>query len=195
MLRHIAIVPRMSEMGQKRRFDPLPATSGLPRSTDIVRPVQLVRFVPLTEVPPGEWQIRERRRFSRRSPAASLPQLTCGMHWDARAAINLLGKSRRAGSRDGRAVAAIDRSRRCGEAHRAGSGQFRLSEHHPARQSPQRCDADGRYALGPRLYIDRRTRPSSISTKPRSTPAYKTSGGRSRAPTSRCSIMLATAFR
>lgn len=40
----------MSEMGQSRRFDPLPATSGLPRSTDVVRPVRLVRFVPTAEV-------------------------------------------------------------------------------------------------------------------------------------------------
>jgi hypothetical protein len=30
---------------------------------------------------PGEWQIRERRRFSRCLPDASLPQLTCGMRW------------------------------------------------------------------------------------------------------------------
>ena len=37
----------MSATSQKRRFDPLPATSGLPRSTDINRPVQLVRLVPM----------------------------------------------------------------------------------------------------------------------------------------------------
>src|ERR1700694_3279739 len=36
----------ISEMGQSRRFDPQPITSGLPRSTDILRPAQLVRFVP-----------------------------------------------------------------------------------------------------------------------------------------------------
>jgi hypothetical protein len=36
----------MSELGQRRRFDPLPATSGLPRSTDINRPAQLDRLVP-----------------------------------------------------------------------------------------------------------------------------------------------------
>ena len=35
-----------SELGQKRRFDHLPATSGLPRGTDIVGPTRLVRFVP-----------------------------------------------------------------------------------------------------------------------------------------------------
>ena len=68
----------MSAVGQKRRFDPLPATSGLLRTTDIIRPAWLV---PLTEVAPGEWQIRERRRFSRRLPNANLPQLTCGMRW------------------------------------------------------------------------------------------------------------------
>jgi hypothetical protein len=34
-----------------------------------------------TEVAPVKWQIRTRRRFSRRLPAASLTQLTCGMHW------------------------------------------------------------------------------------------------------------------
>src|ERR1700738_4120981 len=37
----------MSEKGQKRRFDPLPAVSGLPRTTDIIRPTRLVRFVPI----------------------------------------------------------------------------------------------------------------------------------------------------
>jgi hypothetical protein len=40
----------MSQLGQKRRFDPLPATSGLPQPTDIVRPARLVRFVPIAEV-------------------------------------------------------------------------------------------------------------------------------------------------
>jgi hypothetical protein len=29
-----------SLVGQKRRFDPLPATSGLPRSTDIIGPAR-----------------------------------------------------------------------------------------------------------------------------------------------------------
>jgi hypothetical protein len=33
-------------LGQSRHFDRAPLTSGLPRSTDIVRPAQLVRFVP-----------------------------------------------------------------------------------------------------------------------------------------------------
>jgi hypothetical protein len=33
-------------LGQKRRFDPLPIISGLPRLTDINRPARLVRFVP-----------------------------------------------------------------------------------------------------------------------------------------------------
>ena len=36
--------------GQTRRFDPLPATSGQPRTTDIIRPSRLVRFVPKAEV-------------------------------------------------------------------------------------------------------------------------------------------------
>jgi hypothetical protein len=40
----------MSQLGQKRRFGRQPTTSGLPRSTDIVRPARLVRFVPTTEV-------------------------------------------------------------------------------------------------------------------------------------------------
>ena len=39
----------MSAMGQTHRFDPLPATSGLPRSTDINRPAQLVRLVPIPD--------------------------------------------------------------------------------------------------------------------------------------------------
>ena len=37
-------------MGQKRCFRRRPITSGLPRSTDIVRPVRLVRFVPEPEL-------------------------------------------------------------------------------------------------------------------------------------------------
>jgi hypothetical protein len=40
----------MSELGQSRRFDPLPATSGLPRSTDIIKPVPLVRLVPSADL-------------------------------------------------------------------------------------------------------------------------------------------------
>jgi hypothetical protein len=40
----------MSASGKSRRFDPLPATSGLPRSTDVIRPARLVRFVPIPEV-------------------------------------------------------------------------------------------------------------------------------------------------
>src|SRR6266478_9520192 len=35
-----------SAQGQSRRFNPLPVTSGLPRTTDINRPAPLVRFVP-----------------------------------------------------------------------------------------------------------------------------------------------------
>jgi hypothetical protein len=43
-----AFSPRsaMSQLGQKRRFDPQPVTSGLPQSTDIAGPARLVRFVP-----------------------------------------------------------------------------------------------------------------------------------------------------
>ena len=37
----------MSLVGQKRRFDAPPTASGLPQSTDIIRPAQLVRLVPL----------------------------------------------------------------------------------------------------------------------------------------------------
>jgi hypothetical protein len=40
----------MSQLGQKRRFGRQPTTSGLPRSTDIVRPARLVRFVPKPEI-------------------------------------------------------------------------------------------------------------------------------------------------
>jgi hypothetical protein len=36
----------MSELGQTRRFDRQPATTGVPQLTDIVRPAPLVRFVP-----------------------------------------------------------------------------------------------------------------------------------------------------
>jgi hypothetical protein len=37
----------MSVAGQSRQFVCLPVTSGLPRSTDIVGPARLVRFVPI----------------------------------------------------------------------------------------------------------------------------------------------------
>jgi hypothetical protein len=40
----------MCEVDQKRRFAPLPATSGLHRLTNIVGSVLLVRFVPETGV-------------------------------------------------------------------------------------------------------------------------------------------------
>ncbi len=46
----IALHGRTIHSGQKRRFDIQPATSGLPRSTDIARPVRLVRLVPKTEI-------------------------------------------------------------------------------------------------------------------------------------------------
>src|ERR1700732_2716330 len=36
--------------GQKRRFELRPATSGLPRGTDIVRPPRQVRLVPTTDI-------------------------------------------------------------------------------------------------------------------------------------------------
>jgi hypothetical protein len=44
-----AITSRVGS-GQSRRFDSQPATSGLPRSTDIARPAGLVRFVPVTDI-------------------------------------------------------------------------------------------------------------------------------------------------
>jgi hypothetical protein len=34
----------MSHLGQKPRFDAPPTASGLPQSTDIIRPAQLIRF-------------------------------------------------------------------------------------------------------------------------------------------------------
>jgi hypothetical protein len=40
----------MSLLGQKRRFDPLPATSGPPQTTDTAIPARLVRFVPGTDM-------------------------------------------------------------------------------------------------------------------------------------------------
>jgi hypothetical protein len=40
----------MAASDQKRRFDLLPATSSLPRTTDINRPARLVRFVPTTDI-------------------------------------------------------------------------------------------------------------------------------------------------
>src|SRR5260221_12009778 len=39
---------RTIHWGQKRRFDSLPATSGLPLRADIVRPAQHVSLVPIT---------------------------------------------------------------------------------------------------------------------------------------------------
>ena len=44
----------MPVVGQSRRFDPLPATSGVPRTTDIIRAARLVRLVPTTDtIAPG----------------------------------------------------------------------------------------------------------------------------------------------
>jgi hypothetical protein len=37
-------------MGQTRRSDRLPTTSGLPGSTDIARPARLVHFVPRGDI-------------------------------------------------------------------------------------------------------------------------------------------------
>jgi hypothetical protein len=43
-------VERMTVLGQSRRIAPQPATTGLPQSTDIKRPAQLVRFVPTCDI-------------------------------------------------------------------------------------------------------------------------------------------------
>jgi hypothetical protein len=55
----------MSQMGQSRRLDPLPVTSGLPRTTDINRPAPLVRFVPLTDSCAAANSISYRQFFDR----------------------------------------------------------------------------------------------------------------------------------
>src|SRR6266702_2685416 len=39
----------MSQLGQSRQFSPVPVTSGLPRTTDIVRPARHVAKVPKTD--------------------------------------------------------------------------------------------------------------------------------------------------
>jgi hypothetical protein len=54
-----------SAQGQSRRFGHRPATSGLPRSTDIVRSPRYVRVVPITEVAQLMWpkQKAARRRL------------------------------------------------------------------------------------------------------------------------------------
>ena len=41
---------RMSALGHSRRFDPVPATSGLSRTTDIGRPGRRVREVPGSDI-------------------------------------------------------------------------------------------------------------------------------------------------
>jgi hypothetical protein len=55
----------MSQLGQIHRFDPSPATSGLVRSTDIIRPARLVRFVPKPEISPKAKPLDARRAFFR----------------------------------------------------------------------------------------------------------------------------------
>ena len=40
----------MTGLGQKRRSGRPPVTSGLPQSTDVIRPARLVRLVPTGEV-------------------------------------------------------------------------------------------------------------------------------------------------
>ena len=51
---------RTIHLGQKRRFASLPAISGLPRTTDIVRPPRLVRFVPDSDVELFEHPLQSR---------------------------------------------------------------------------------------------------------------------------------------
>jgi hypothetical protein len=67
----------MSVPGQTRHFDGLPITSGLPQSTDIDRPAQLVRSVPGTEV--GSFSlyhlVREREQALRESGANHVSRL------------------------------------------------------------------------------------------------------------------------
>jgi hypothetical protein len=48
----------MSEVGQSRHFGRWPTTSGLPQSTDIIRPARLVRFVPKAEALDGQLYFR-----------------------------------------------------------------------------------------------------------------------------------------
>ena len=78
----------MSELGQSRRFDCLPDTSGLPRSTDIKRAARLVRFVPTPDIL-GAIVVASGRDASR-VVAAYLPPteprgrsvtLTCYIRW------------------------------------------------------------------------------------------------------------------
>jgi hypothetical protein len=40
----------MSVPGQSRQFGQVPATSGLPRTTDIIRPAQYVSMVPMADL-------------------------------------------------------------------------------------------------------------------------------------------------
>jgi hypothetical protein len=49
-----------SDLGQSRRFDVRPVTSGPPQSTDIVRPARLVRFVPNPDIRLGSSQSRSK---------------------------------------------------------------------------------------------------------------------------------------
>jgi hypothetical protein len=59
----------MSESGQTRRFDPQPATSGPPQSTDIARPARLVPFVPDSDARFGQRRFLPGDRLTARSPA------------------------------------------------------------------------------------------------------------------------------
>jgi hypothetical protein len=58
----------MSVRGQSRRFDPMPAISGRPSSTDIIRPSRLVRFAPTADHRSGrvftlEWKSNTPRKI------------------------------------------------------------------------------------------------------------------------------------
>src|SRR5258708_36910404 len=53
---------RLSPLGQERRFDAPTTASGLPQSTDIIRPSQLVRLVPKTDVSRDFVRCSERSR-------------------------------------------------------------------------------------------------------------------------------------
>jgi hypothetical protein len=63
----------MSQLGQSRRFDPGPSTSGIPSQADIAGPATLVRCVPTTDILPtsindlvGAHEERRRDREAKR---------------------------------------------------------------------------------------------------------------------------------
>jgi hypothetical protein len=69
---------RSIQLGQSRRSGPMPATSGLPRTTDIIRPAGLVRFVPSPDI--QKWITLDPEASIRRAVPSRFSAISLGAH-------------------------------------------------------------------------------------------------------------------